>query len=794
MRRMSENGLYAFLLFTAALLSAAVATTTGAPSPTGSYVVVATRATFERPDWREAIEALRAKHEAGLILCETSVLESEIALREIFPDYVCFVCPPETLGRETVVGIHRMTRRLDDDPYTDLLWGILTGYDASDALRIARRREPLLVRRAAGSMGPGVFEGLEGGFASEETNPRAFWRRGAGEKAEKHDVTPDAAEALAGAFNTEDVDAFLTSGHATEKDWQIGYNVAGGQFRCEDGRLYALNTEGRRFDIRAERPKAYLPVGNCLIGRIPGPDCMATAWMHSGGVHQMFGYTAVTFHGFMGWGIGTFLHNPARNHTLAEAFFFNNQALVHRLQTRWPQQAAIEFESYEASAISELARRHRIADRTLLGDLWDRDVVAFYGDPAWPVRWAVGEAAWVQSWRREADGRRVFRIEVLRDTPWGDRPLCAFLPERLMNIRDLRFQGVPDALITDRFILLPAAGGQAKKGDIVEVSFGGDPAPIRKTSAGDDPVRAGARDPAARPPAVPRPDAALSLRVADPEMARALEAALRAAGSNVRSLAEALAGATEEEREDLLFLLVNMPLSDLRTLSGEYLLRNARFAAKARAETPWGKAAPLSLYRNYVLPYAAFSEKREEWREDFYRRFMPVIRDCASAGEAAVMLNREVFEQLGVRYHATRRPKPDQSPSESVAAGFASCTGLSILLVDACRAVAIPARVVGIPRWPDGSGNHNWVEIWDGAWQRLGAAESARLNEGWFIAKAAEAASRAHPDRPLERIYAATFERRPLRFMVAWDPYDDRISAVDVTSEYAAPAAAESPR
>lgn len=47
---------------------------------------------------------------------------------------------------------------------------------------------------------------------------------------------------------------------------------------------------------------------------------------------------------------------------------------------------------------------------------------------------------------------------------------------------------------------------------------------------------------------------------------------------------------------------------------------------------------------------------------------------------------------------------PDQTPeimsvAQVLAAGYASCTGLSIFLVAACRAVGIPARVAGALAW-----------------------------------------------------------------------------------------------
>ena len=72
---------------------------------------------------------------------------------------------------------------------------------------------------------------------------------------------------------------------------------------------------------------------------------------------------------------------------------------------------------------------------------------------------------------------------------------------------------------------------------------------------------------------------------------------------------------------------------------------------------------------------------------------------------------------------------------------MASCTGLSILLIDACRAVGVPARFVGTPLWSDGSGNHSWVEVWDDGWHFTGAAEPTgdALNKAWFTGRAAQA-------------------------------------------------------
>ena len=275
---------------------------------------------------------------------------------------------------------------------------------------------------------------------------------------------------------------------------------------------------------------------------------------------------------------------------------------------------------------------------------------------------------------------------------------------------------------------------------------------------------------------------------ADPEAA--VQSALQRAPGNRESLEAALAALDGDARAALKFLIVNMPPQDLQTLPGPRLAEDVRLACQARDSAPWKAAIPAELFLNDVLPYACLDEARDPWRKDFHDRFAARIRDCRTPGAAALKLNTTLFKELNVRYHATKRPKPNQSPAESIRAGFASCTGLSILLVDACRAVGIPARIAGIPAWKDGQGdaqgrhggNHTWVEVWDGRWHHLGAAESTALDQAWFTGKARGPA--VDPSDPWHRIYATSFRRTDLHFILPWAPATTWIPAVDVTGAY----------
>jgi hypothetical protein len=262
-----------------------------------------------------------------------------------------------------------------------------------------------------------------------------------------------------------------------------------------------------------------------------------------------------------------------------------------------------------------------------------------------------------------------------------------------------------------------------------------------------------------------------------------VRSALAAAGGRRAEIAAALDKARGAEQEAMAFLVTHMPPRDLGALSTEFLVSNVRVACETRDAVSWGRAVPDKVFLNDVLPYACLNERRDNWRGDFRERFLPTVKACRTPGEAAIVLNREVYKQLNVRYHATKRPKPDQSPYESADAGYASCTGLSILLVDACRSVCVPARIVGTPMWTNKRGNHSWVEVWDsGGWHFMGAAESRKLDDGWFVADAAA----ADPDNPRHWIYASSWEKTGLQFPLIWAPRDDYVPALNVTERYRA--------
>ncbi len=228
------------------------------------------------------------------------------------------------------------------------------------------------------------------------------------------------------------------------------------------------------------------------------------------------------------------------------------------------------------------------------------------------------------------------------------------------------------------------------------------------------------------------------------------------------------------------FLAAYRPERD-RAIALAVLRENLTLALQARSEFFWAKRLSDERFYNDVLPYAVLDETREAWRAKLKAIAGPIVADCKTATEAAQALNREFFDAIGVHYN-TGRKKPNQSPAESMSQGRATCTGLTILLVDACRSVGVPARAAGVASWHDKRGNHTWAEVWDGEWFFTGADEydSKGLNRGWFVGDA----SRAKPGDPRFAVWASSWQPTGHAFPMVWSRADRSVHGVDVTLRY----------
>ncbi len=438
LRRIEETSLALFVVLLLIAFNSTGIAANFEKSVNDDYAIVVSQTTLNDVDWKLVIDALVAKHNGQIIRYDKEVEQAFPALKEQYPRYTCFVAKPDESNADFVRSVHQLTRRLDEDPYTDTLWAILTGHNARNALAIARHDQPLVIRKVASGTEV-ALEMCQQGLWYDELVKHKKVKKEAGGKPQQIEGPADTTKALAATLTDYKADLFVTSGHADERSWIIGFRYRNGKFVSKAGQMFGEDLQGKRFEITSPNPKVYLPIGNCSMGHIDGSDAMTLAWMNSCGVKQMIGYIVPTWFGYAGWGcLDYFVEQPGR-YTFVEAFHANHHALIHKL----------------LSATGTRDER---------GLMHDRDVVALYGDPKWEARMADASRAYEQQ-LVENNGVYSFTIDPQRaadsfkpintnGSQRGWRPIVHFLPRRIKNITiiagyDLR------PTITENFILVP---------------------------------------------------------------------------------------------------------------------------------------------------------------------------------------------------------------------------------------------------------------------------------------------------------------------------------------------------
>ena len=305
------------------------------------YAIVVSEKTAEDKSWAKVVATLRKKHSGKIVHYEKSVREALPDLRTTFPRYACFVATPHETTKDFVRAVHVLARQLDDDPYADFFWGILSGHDAENALAIARTKKPLTIRNSLACTEIALDRCEKGKWFCELRSGHGVAKKHK-EEAQAIRLPQDTTALFVKELNEGKPDLFVTSGHATEKDLQLGYRYRNGVFRNKkDGTLYGADLSGKSHTVNSPNPKVYMPIGNCLMGHLRGPDSMAAAFLRSAGVRQMMGYVEVTWYGYMGWGcLDYFVEQPGR-YTFAQAFLpitmlsFIGWKLVSLAQMTW---------------------------------------------------------------------------------------------------------------------------------------------------------------------------------------------------------------------------------------------------------------------------------------------------------------------------------------------------------------------------------------------------------------------------------------------------------------------------
>ncbi len=378
-------------------------------TPVDTYAIVASEAVMQDAEWKAAtVDALQAKYpHARVYIWKQSPEEVREGLSKQMPSFTAFVVRPEEAGVKLTIDVSNVCRALDDDPYTDTFWGVITGYDAPAARKVAEAK-PIAVRRAldCANCDLTAFD-KAWRYTEDHRGTMLYWEKGKTDSVEKMPCDTDNTQGVLERLQKDRVQFLATSGHATQHDWQMGYCGPNMAMVHREGKLYAIDTKKQIHPAGSDEAKVYIASGNCLIGDVDKTDCMALSWMRDGGVRQFVGYTVTTWFGAQGWGtLGLFV-GASGSCTASEAFHFTNLGIVDWLEhqpiddlrsyrlkeiqrVNFPNTPGMQRYLAELKQKGETGEAIRKKAQELSGNLHDRDTVCFYGDPALDARIADG--------------------------------------------------------------------------------------------------------------------------------------------------------------------------------------------------------------------------------------------------------------------------------------------------------------------------------------------------------------------------------------------------------------------
>jgi hypothetical protein len=290
-------------------------------------------------------------------------------------------------------------------------------------------------------------------FYSEGSKKVAYTKTPTSTDTPKIECSEDLAKHFADDLNSGKFDLLITSAHASEHDWKIGYNFNGGKFYDDQNNLYGLGINGDKYKVASTNPKVYIAAGNCLMGSILPDSCMATAWMNSCSVMQMVAYTEPTWFGVGGWNTFNYFFQSRGMFNLSQSYYANMQTM-----------------KYLRSISSD--------PKYIEGADYDLSTVAFYGDPAWDARLPYPSEVGVTP--------NTFEFKVVSQKPWTVKVIATgsgswddssddthyspkrqpffIFPRRLKNPKLVK----GDAIVTSMFALI-LAKGKFEKGEEIEV-------------------------------------------------------------------------------------------------------------------------------------------------------------------------------------------------------------------------------------------------------------------------------------------------------------------------------------
>jgi len=466
-----------------------------------SYAIVVSKSTLDDSEWNSVVSFLLERHPHAILLVYTNndlkTIHSD--LQKAMPRYVAFVCQPNECGRVFVGHCHRLMRTLDNEPYIDGMWAIITGIDGEHAIKSIDNDsviQPFIIQRAINftSVDQNLFDKC---FTFSDAKKGCWSGKNCGlddesgeEKDEGEEFPKPPAQIFSDKFNELEPDLLVTSGHGTEQSVEMPWSA--GKLEVEEGGLVPLDENSEPIAPIIESSsnlKIFLPIANCLVGHCVGPQCMVTTFLGRLGVRQMCGYTVRTWYGRAGWGTLDLWKSVPGRLTLSDAYFLHQARMTYDLKSINPRLLDFKFDisdddpGYE-TVVEQLEKQYHLdrdhLDEKILQEIYglcyDRDTFVFYGDPAFIATLDENKNEKLLTTKFLRTGKTTHQLIIeYKDTETAQNfhlPIGSLFTNRISNYNIINgFEYVP--ILSDNFLILLKPTPRDQESTRITIDFRG---------------------------------------------------------------------------------------------------------------------------------------------------------------------------------------------------------------------------------------------------------------------------------------------------------------------------------
>ncbi|WP_185154424.1 transglutaminase-like domain-containing protein [Fulvivirga sp. M361] len=223
---------------------------------------------------------------------------------------------------------------------------------------------------------------------------------------------------------------------------------------------------------------------------------------------------------------------------------------------------------------------------------------------------------------------------------------------------------------------------------------------------------------------------------------------------------------------------------DVDSLSAREIIDNIEMAFSVWESKPWAKNATFSQFCEYILPYRAYDEPLENWRNGLFDHYDWIGDSISNAGdpvEACKLINTSLSKWLKFDWERGSRELNSQSISEVTQNKYGKCRDLVMMATCAMRAQGIPVAIDYVPYWGHRNAGHFWNVVLSNNGSMV-SFNSAEKNPGEYQA--------IEPHFKPGKIFRHSYSKQPEALASIKEPEDvvpdflNKFNIKDVTKEY----------